>query len=271
MTKNIKKTGERVIPEKFQSKEEYFIYLQHLFAYEFAQKMIAPGSIVLDVGSGSGYGTELLSKNALRTIGLDVNGETVEYSKGKYGSEKCIFNQYDGRAIPFEDNTFDAVVSFQVIEHIRNDHNYVMEIRRVLKNDGLFLLITPNRLIRLKNGQKPFNRFHVREYTPYELENVLKKYFSNIEINGVTCRNEIRNVELNRIKKIKKIISLDILNMRYFLPDFMSLALINFIKKCFYRNKNSGYIDIDKRYGTKDYFLTKDFESGLDILAICRK
>lgn len=267
----MKKTGERVVPEKFGSKEEYLIFLQHLFAYEFAKKMIYPGSSILEIGCGSGYGAGLLSETASGVIGLDVDKEAVDYSNEKYGTKKCIFKQYDGTGIPFADNTFDAAVSFQVMEHIADDDNYVSEIHRVLKQGGMFLITTPNRLIRLKKGQKPFNRFHVREYSPDELAEKLKKYFSGVEIKGVIGTEEIKYIELCRVKKIRKIVDMDVLNIRNMLPETVILSSIKLIKKCINRKKNDSDADFDKNFSTKDYSTTEELASCLDLLAICRK
>ena len=49
------------------------------------------------------------------------------------------------------------VVTFQVIEHIKNDHLFIQEIKRVLKQDGLFIMTTPNRKMSLTR-----NPWHVQ-------------------------------------------------------------------------------------------------------------
>lgn len=195
MAKLISKTGERVIPEDFESKEEYLIYLLHLFAYEFAKKEIPENKFVLEVGCGEGYGTSLLSQNSAKIIAMDVDKNTITHASEKYGAENCVFKLYDGIRIPYEDNTFDAVVSFQVIEHIQDDVNYVSEIYRVLRRDGLFIVTTPNRTYRLKPGQKPLNEFHVREYYRQELENILRKKFSDVSVWGIRGNEEVQRIE----------------------------------------------------------------------------
>ena len=47
--------------------------------------------------------------------------------------------------LPFENETFDCVVSFQVIEHIADDKEFVREVHRVLRKGGRFIVTTPNR------------------------------------------------------------------------------------------------------------------------------
>lgn len=68
MTELILKTGKRIIPEQFESKKEYLLYLRHLFAYEFAKDNISKNSFVLEVGCGEGYGTSLISRSHLANL-----------------------------------------------------------------------------------------------------------------------------------------------------------------------------------------------------------
>src|SRR5690606_22611315 len=79
---------------------------------------------------------------------------------------------------PFHDlgnDTYDSVVSFQVIEHIRDDLFFLQEIHRVLKPGGIALLTTPNR--RMSLTRTPW---HVREYLPGELRALASKVFSDV-------------------------------------------------------------------------------------------
>ena len=219
--KIISKTGERVLPEDFESAEEYLIYLRHLFAYRFAQEKLKQDCWVLEVGSGEGYGTDYLSKSekVREIIGIDVDLDSVKHALEKYGSNKLRFEHYQGDKIPFQDNSFDVIVSFQVIEHIQDDNNYLLEIHRVLKKNGIYILITPNRVYRLKPGQKPWNRFHVREYDDQSLKSVLADRFENVEILGIRGNREAQRIELARIKKDLRMISFDPLGLRNLIPE----------------------------------------------------
>lgn len=131
------RTDERIIPENFRSKEEYLLYLRHLYAYEFAKNNVSQNSFVLEIGCGEGYGTSLLSQNIFKIIGLDVDEGTIAKASRKYESEKCVFRVYDGVSIPYGNDTFDIIISFQVIEHIQDVTKYISEIYRVLKMEVL--------------------------------------------------------------------------------------------------------------------------------------
>ena len=91
---------------------------------------------VLDFGCGSKPYKSLFYK-AKSYIGLDI-----ETSGHHHGNSKVdVF--YDGKIIPFEDNRFDAVVSFEVFEHVFNPTEVLREIRRVLKPGGQLLITVP--------------------------------------------------------------------------------------------------------------------------------
>ncbi len=268
----IKKTGERVIPENFKSREEYLIYLRHKFVYKLVEKKYIPFGRVLEVGSGEGYGASILAKSEKvdEIIGIDVDLNSTDLAFKKYKSDNLDFQHFDGVKIPFEDKTFECVVSFQVIEHIHEDENYISEIFRVLKNGGVFILTTPNRIHRLKLRQKPWNRFHVREYSFDSLKKVLNQKFKDVKIFGVKGDDDIQKIETERIKKIQKIISLDFLNLRSLIPEFIKLFIIKFLKiLMFKRSKDDDFL---LKYNVRQYYITEDeFDDSLDILAICKK
>lgn len=268
MTELILNTGERTIPEKWkETKEGYLLLLRLQFAYEYALEKIPENSHVLEVGCGDGYGTSILSKKAKKIIGLDVDRKTTEDADKKYGTDKCVFQAYDGKKLPYNNNTFDAVVSFQVIEHVNDDKGFVSEISRILKKDGIFLVTTPNKTYRLRKGQKPFNPFHVREYYPEELEELLKTAFRNVEMHGIRGTEEVQKAETSRVQNpgLNRMI-----NLRKIVPESLkpfAIKLIKAIKKTSPKNR-----DFLERFKTSDYYVIKDnLSESLDLLGICKK
>ncbi len=276
MTELILKTGERIIPEQFESKEEYLLYLRHLFAYEFAKDNISKNSFVLEVGCGEGYGTSLISQNVKKIIGLDIDRNTIAHALKKYGAENCVFRIYDGVKIPYEDNYFDAVISFQAIEHIRDDINYISEIYRVLKRNGIFIITTPNKTYRLSLYQKPWNKFHIREYYPHELKNILKNKFSDIKMYGIYGSEEVQLIEIERVKKIKQDISIRSLipkNFKKLIPVQVKSVIIEILMRITQIDKsNKNDMDILNKYNLMDcYMIKNNLKNSLDLLGICKK
>jgi len=273
MTKRLNKTGERLIPEGFSSKEEYLMYLRHIFAYNYAINQISSNDLVLEVGSGEGYGTNILSKKAKSIVGLDVDPEAIEHANQKYKSKKCEFTHYTGKKIPFPDNTFDKVISFQVIEHVTDDEQYLKEIYRVLKNNGDYIVSTPNRNHRLKPNQKPWNRFHLREYSPEGLLELLSKKFDKVKIWGIFGVGTAQDIEINRINKIRKIISLDPLGIRHILPETVKLKAAKLARIISYdKNHTESNDSFLQEYTLDSYVLEKnDIAESLDLFAHCKK
>ena len=85
-----------------------------------------------------------------------------------------------------EDNSFDTVISFQVIEHIQDDTQYISEIERILRPGGVALITTPNIKMTLTR-----NPWHVREYTSEELNRLCRKYFSQVDVLGISGNSKV--------------------------------------------------------------------------------
>ena len=273
MVKDLNKTTERLVPGNFTSKEEYILYLRHMVAYHLAKEKIAPGCHVLEAGTGEGYGASFLSLAGLKMTGLDIDQPAVEHANAKYGSENCHYLLYGGSKMPFEDLTFDAVISFQVIEHIMEDRNYISEIHRVLKPGGSLMINTPNRTNRLKPGQKPFNPFHVREYASSEFEEVLKSSFQEVKVLGIRGKDEVQKIELNRVKLGSGLISFDRFNLRKLIPSSIKRQIIRLLKAI--RSGGEGIPgdhDFMTRYSVEDFYVIEEnVDESLDLFAILKK
>jgi ubiquinone/menaquinone biosynthesis C-methylase UbiE len=168
----LKDTGERMVPE-FHSGQ--LMYAEHVTRYICAQDFVK-GKVVLDIASGSGYGTQILAETAKRVYGVDVDADAVKYAKDKYGQKNIEFKKGDGLRIPLEDKSVDVVVTFETIEHIEDYRTFLSEVKRVLRDDGTALISTPND-VEFAEG----NHFHVHEFTYSELKKVVGEYFKNTE------------------------------------------------------------------------------------------
>ncbi len=266
----ITKRVERIIPGNFDNKIQYLIYLRHLFAYEYALSFIQENANVLEVGCGEGYGTFFLSKHAKKVTGIDVDEDSILDARKKYEGNNCSFQKYDGFTIPFDDSSFDLIVSFQVIEHVQNVDRYLKEIKRVLKPGGTFLLTTPNRHYRLKPGQKPWNSFHLREYLPEELEKELKNIFDDAKIIGIRAQDEIQKIEFERVKKYRDAPSF---SLKKLIPESLKKWIahrISRLKKNKPNNSQNAFMDL---YSTKDFYTISSNlkEESIDLLGICKK
>jgi len=96
------------------------------------------GSKVLDIGCGKGLIAKNLGKYCKEIISVDVKDKRLD-------KEGYKFELVKDEKLPFKDNSFDIVISNQVIEHVNDQNIHINEIYRVLKNGGICYLATPNR------------------------------------------------------------------------------------------------------------------------------
>jgi len=268
-------TGERhILNGHFNNKSELYLHLLHIATYEYAKNFVK-NKTVLDFGCGSGYGTEMLSKNAAKVTGVDISKEAVDYAKNNYNSDNLDFKTIS----ELTDEKFDVITSFQVIEHVPNDIEYVTKLKKFLNPGGYLLISTPDKKHRLFNHiQKPWNIFHLKEYTPKSLENLLKKHFSKVEILKIGSESDLVLAEISRTKKQKLI---TIPSTLFLYPTALRLFLLKSQKQLFdlkqkykpghnklasEKNKADNFAS---KYSTKDINFEKEMELSTDLFAIC--
>ena len=172
-------TGERFIPG---TRGE--IWVEHWHRYHFAARW-AEGREVLDVACGEGYGTALLAgRGAKRVTGVDLAPAAIAHARKTYGSLTNVqFIEASCTKMPLPDASFDLVVSFETLEHIEAQREFVEEVARVLKPDGVFLLSCPNKL-EYSDKRQFQNEFHVKELYREELASLLSARFPALQWYG---------------------------------------------------------------------------------------
>lgn len=167
-----KSTGERLEFYDFSD-----VTVEHLHRYAIANDFVS-GKVVLDIASGEGYGSYILSKNALEVIGVDIDIDSVENAKEKYLKKNLKFVVGSADNIPVESDSIDVVVSFETIEHHDKHEEMFLEIKRVLKQDGILIMSSPDKKYYSEIPQFK-NKFHVKELYFHEFELLTKKYFNS--------------------------------------------------------------------------------------------
>jgi len=149
---------------------------EHLARYAWVSQL-AGGRRVLDAGCGWAYGTGLLADaGATEAVGVDLAPTVIEVAQRELG-DRVALHVGDLRALPFPDASFDMVVCFEVIEHVHERAAVIGELRRVLVQDGLLVISSPNR-----ERSVPGNPYHVHEYTPSEFAAELSAAFANLRV-----------------------------------------------------------------------------------------
>lgn len=177
MMRTLEWTGERYLPWT----EEPAISYEHWHRYAFATQF-TPGKRVLDLASGEGYGTALLSRTARFTVGVDIDENAVRHARNRYGGGNLDFVAGSAALIPFRESSFDVVICFELIEHIQEQDALLREAKRLLTTDGLLLISTPNKPEYRQTEIS--NPFHARELDLHEFQNLLSQYFKEICLLG---------------------------------------------------------------------------------------
>jgi len=105
--------------------------------------LLQAGLRILEIGSGRGSLLQRLRGRGLDVAGVEINADRVAEARFRYPD--LPIQKISGVALPFSDSRFDVVLSFDVFEHIPDTDAHLLEVKRVLKSGGWYLLQTPNK------------------------------------------------------------------------------------------------------------------------------
>ncbi|MGD1843547.1 MAG: class I SAM-dependent methyltransferase [Thermonemataceae bacterium] len=239
------------------------VHQRLFFAYVEAAKMIKGN--LLEVGCGVGRGLSVLLNACEHYTAIDKNEQLIEALQQHHSAHTFIAMNIP----PFkniQENTFDFLVSFQVIEHIQNDALFVEEIHRVLKPGGKAIITTPN--IHLSLTRNPW---HIREYTAEALFKLLDNYFPTIDMHGVAGNEKVITYYEENKKAVAKLKKLDIFNLEKHLPRKLLQIPYDILnrrnRKKLMNQENSLANDITHQ----DYYLSDQPSKSLDLFYIATK
>ncbi|MEQ8905436.1 class I SAM-dependent methyltransferase [Ekhidna sp.] len=238
------------------------IHQRLLSAYHQAKPFIKGD--LLELGCGEGRGVELLAPLADSYIGIDKIKAVVESLEKKF--PECKFMSGVFPPFPFEDNTFDSIVTFQVIEHVKDDEGFIKEIHRVLKPGGKALITTPN--IKMTLSRNPW---HEREYTGDELTVLCKKYFEKVEMKGIAGNEKVLEYhERNRIS-VQKILRYDFFDLQHKLPAGLLRIPYDILNRMNRNKLKSTDDELVKSISVNDFSLQSQSEQNLDLFCLLTK
>ena len=167
----------------------------HIKRYEFAARF-CKDKVVLDAACGVGYGSAFLASIVQEVVGVDISPEAITYAKEHYRKENTRFEVMDVRSLNFPDRYFDVVCSFETLEHSDEPLKFLAQIKRVLKEDGMLIISTPNAKRTVIN---PDNPYHKVEFSRKDFNNILRKHFSRVEIFGQRRRQSLVHYWIQKI------------------------------------------------------------------------
>jgi GT2 family glycosyltransferase/SAM-dependent methyltransferase/glycosyltransferase involved in cell wall biosynthesis len=155
------------------------VVYEHFHRYMWAARLMASRR-VLDLGSGEGFGAAILAETAESVLGVDVDQRTIEHSRLNYAGPSLEFEL--GTALDLSahaDGSFDAIVAFEIIEHVREHEQVLTEVARLLSDDGILVMSTPDRRT-YSEASGQVNPFHEHELTLDEFLQLLEGHFPHV-------------------------------------------------------------------------------------------
>lgn len=233
--------------------QAYFLALEHV-----------EGDL-LEIGCGEGRGIPVLLDHSRTYTGIDKIGEVIENLRSVYPDHNFLQTNLPPIS-GLQDNSFDSIVSFQVIEHIRQDREYLKEIYRLLRPGGKALLTTPNIKKTLTR-----NPWHIREYTAAQLKSLAAEIFDKVEMQGITGSARVMEYyELNR-QSVRRITKYDVFNLQYKLPAALLRIPYDILNRLNRNKLKDTDDDLVKSITHEDYLLTDDADNALDLFCILQK
>jgi SAM-dependent methyltransferase len=220
---------------------------------------------ILELGCGEGRGVNIIGPMADGYKGIDKIGTVIDKLDQKYPDYDFIESVFPPLS-ELGDNTYDFVISFQVIEHIKDDRLFLGEINRVLKSGGTALITTPN--IKMSLSRNPW---HIREYTSDQLSTLASSVFSEVIMKGIGGNEQVMKYHEKNRQSVNKIMKWDVLNLQYRLPAFIlkfPYEIMNRVNRNNLQNKNDALVT---GITDKDFLITENPEEALDLLLIARK
>ena len=249
------KTAERVSRDVTDN----FVYQRSKLAYVEAAKRVCGD--ILEIGTGTGYGIDIIAPRCRRFVTMDkTRSEELAAMP-----ENVEFVQATVPPLPFADESFDYVVSFQVIEHIKRDKEFVREVRRVLKKGGKFIVSTPNRPMSLTR-----NPWHVREYNAEQFGALLST-FTEVEALGVAGNERVWSYYEKNRESVRRIMRFDILRMQWWLPRWVLQIPYDILNRLNRRRLHSENRTLTENIVMEDYSLQNVDNECFDLFYIAQK
>jgi SAM-dependent methyltransferase len=244
-------TGERVTTPvaKFNP-----TWQRHVAAYAQSAQFLGPGK-VLDLGAGIGHSYHRLAPR--ETVGVDIDAAALE------GQDRETVVA-DMRDLPFDDDSFNSVVSVQSIEHVPDPGLVLAEVARVLEPGGTAVFVTPNRLT-FGRPDEIIDPYHYVEYDPDQLRALLQPFFERVEMYGVYGSERYMKLVDEEHEKLDRLLGRDPLRLRRAVPRRMRQWLYDLMLTRARRDEDPRAAAITD----SDFELrSTDLNSSLDLVAV---
>ena len=209
-----------------------------------------------------GYGIDVVAPAAGRFVTVDKTAPHLEASL----PANAEFRRMTAPPLDFADGSFDFALSFQVIEHIERDAEFVREVSRVLRDGGRFIVSTPNAPMSLTR-----NPWHVREYTAEELRELLLRHFSEVECLGVAGNERVMEYYAANKASVERVARFDVFDLQHRLPRRLLRIPYDILNRINRRRLLADNRDLTQSITMDDYRIGPVTEECFDLYFIARK
>lgn len=228
---------------------------RHVAAYALADGHLPPGR-VLDLGCGIGHSYGRLAPR--ETVGVDISPGALE------GQERETVLA-DMRELPFGDGEFASVLSVQSLEHVPDPERVIDEVARVLREDGMAMFVTPNRLT-LGRPDEIIDPYHFREFDAGELAELCSRRFREVRTLGLFGSPRYMAIFDAERAKLDRVLAKDPLRLRRYVPLRAKQWLYD---KMLERARGNPDPEAEQ-IAVDDFELREtDLDAALDVCAIC--
>jgi len=147
--------------------------LYHLARYKFVGRQIRKDWDVLEIGCGTGYGSNFLAQFAKTVNACELDTQLLVRAKERFVKPNLTYSDHPVKA------EYDAVICLEVIEHMTKDYGYKLldVLDKHLKKGGLLFISTPRKIDNPSDNRK---KYHLHEYSANEFVAMLEERFTRV-------------------------------------------------------------------------------------------
>jgi ubiquinone/menaquinone biosynthesis C-methylase UbiE len=201
-----------------------WVWHEHLARYEFASRFVQ-GKVVVDCACGAGIGSRRFGEaGAQQILAFDCSEDSLAVAQAAGQIPNVRFATSSALKLPLPDASAEIYISLETIEHIEDDRGFLAEAHRVLKPGGTFICSTANRTVTNPGktlADKPWNKFHVREYSREEFADLLSSRFASVEMYGQNPRSPWRTKLMYTLGRVLPLHGAVRINQMFKVPYFL--------------------------------------------------
>ena len=237
----------------------------HEAGYRIVRERIGSGRI-LDVGCGHGFESVRFLAPGNEVVGIDYSSEAAAAALASYGAQGLSVAQMDALALGIRTGSFDGVCSSHLIEHFTDPEPHVAELARVVGDEGVVCILTPNKTADFENP------FHRHLFDRDDLQAMLGRHFGEVRLQGLDAVEEVKAHFEARRKKATRLLKIDVLDLRHRLPHTWYVWAYTRLLPLAYKLLASDEVGGVTGITADDWFVTDDLDDTTPLLfAVARK